>query len=100
MDIEFADPRFALIETDAAADARLPVAVIQAARQRLGIIRAAPDLHTLNSWRSLGLRPHPESAGHLVTLSPQWVMAISITEKNSIMTVIVKAMEEHLRGVA
>src|SRR3546814_10079700 len=100
MDIEFADSRLALIETEAAADARLPVAVIQLARQRFGIIRAAPDLRTLNNWKSLGLRPRPESAEHLVTLSPQWAMAISITAKNSIMTVIVTAMEEQLRGAA
>lgn len=100
MDIEFGDSRFALIETDAAADARLPVAVIQAARQRLAIIRAAPDLHTLSTWKSLGLRLCPESAEHLVTLSPQWVMAINITEKNSIMTVVITSMEEQLRGAA
>src|SRR3546814_12604948 len=72
MDIEFADSRLALIETEAAADARLPVAVIQLARQRFGIIRAAPDLRTLNNWKSWGLRPRPESAEHLVPLSPQW----------------------------
>src|SRR4051812_17355200 len=100
MDIEFADARFALLETDAAADARLPVAVIQAARHRLGIIRAAPDLPTLKNWKSLGLTPRPESAEHLVMLAPQWAMAISITEKNSIMTVIVTGMEEQLRGAA
>lgn len=100
MDIEFADLRLALIETDGAADARLPVAVIQVARQRLGIIRAAPDLSTLNNWKSLGLRPRPEAAEYLVTLSPQWAMTIRIMEKNSIMTVIVTAMEEQLRGAA
>ena len=100
MDIEFEDARLALIETDAAADTRLPVAIIQAARQRLSIIRAAPDMRTLNNWKSLGLRRDPESAEHLVTLSPQWAMAIRITEMNSIMTIFVTAIEEQLRGAA
>lgn len=100
MDIEFEDPRLALIETEAAADTRLPVAVIQTARQRFSIMRAAPDARTLHNWKSLGLKPRAGSAEHLVVLSPQWAIAVKIIEKNSIMTVVVTAMEEHLRGVA
>lgn len=100
MDIEFTDPRLALIETEAAADSRLPVAVIQAARQRFSIMRAAPDARTLQNWKSLGLKPRAGSKEHLVALSPQWAIVVRIIEKNSIMTVIVTAMEEQLRGMA
>ncbi|WP_242414375.1 hypothetical protein [Sphingomonas panni] len=100
MDIEFTDPRLASIETGAAADTRLPVAVIQSARQRLSIIRAAPDLRSLYNWKSLGLQSEPNSNYHLVALLPQWAITISIAEKNSIMTVIVTAITEQLRGVA
>lgn len=100
MDIEFADARLALIETEAAADTCLPVAIIQTARQRLSIMRAAPDARTLQNWKSLGLRPGSGSAEHLVMLSPHWAMAVKITEKNSIMTVVVTAMEQQLRGAA
>lgn len=100
MDIEFADPRLALIETEAAADTRLPVAVIQTARQRFSIMRAAPDARTLHNWKSLGLKPRDGSVEHLVVLSPQWAIAVKIIEKNSIMTVVVTAMEEQLRGAA
>ena len=57
MDIDFEDSRLAMIETEAAADTRLPVAVIQFARHRLCILRAAPDLQTAKAWRSLGLQP-------------------------------------------
>lgn len=100
MDIEFADPRLALIETEAAANTRLPVAVIQTARQRFSIMRAAPDARTLHNWKSLGLEPRAGTTEHLVVLSPQWAIAVKIIEKNSIMTVVVTAMEEQLRGGA
>mgnify|MGYP001337875435 CR=1 FL=1 len=101
MDIEFADSRLALIETERAADTKLPVAVIQSARHRLGIMRAAPDLRTMQNWKSLGLRARGGTAfEHLVNLSPQWAMVLKIEEKNSAMTVIVRAMEELARGAA
>ncbi|MDZ5698659.1 hypothetical protein [Chelativorans sp. M5D2P16] len=100
MDIEFADPRLALIETEAAADTRLPVAVIQSARRRFSIMRAAPDARTLHNWKSLRLKPRSGSAEYLVVLSPQWAIAIKLIEKNSMMTVVVTAMEEQQRGVA
>lgn len=101
MEIEFADQRLALIETERAADTKLPVAVIQSARQRLSIIRAAPDLRTMQNWRSLGLTARASgSSEHLVVLAPQWAMVLRIEEKNSAMTVIVRAMEEQARGAA
>jgi proteic killer suppression protein len=53
MEIEFADPSLALIETDNAGATRLPVAVIRAARRKLTILRAATDDRTLRNWKSL-----------------------------------------------
>jgi plasmid maintenance system killer protein len=98
MDIEFADSRLALIETDAAADTRLPVAIIQAARQRFGIMRAAPDTRTLHNWKSLGLRRGEQPSEYLVSLSPDWAIQIKIIEKNSMMIVVVTSMKERLEG--
>lgn len=98
MDVEFQDERLALIETEGAAETGLPVAVIQASRQRLNIMRAAPDARTLHNWKSLGLQPRPETADHLVALPPQWAMVVRILEKNSVMTVVVTAVEQQLRG--
>jgi len=101
MDIEFEDNQLALLETGEAANTSLPVAVIQSARQRLNIIRAAPDVRTMQNWKSLGLRARVGFATeHLVTVSSQWVMIVKFEEKNSAMTVVVKAMEEQLRGAA
>jgi len=100
MDIEFAEARLALIETEAAVETRLPVAVIHSARQRLSIMRAAPDLRTLQNWKSLDLQPSMGTGEHLVLLSPHWAMVVKIIEKNSAMTVIVTTMKEQLQGAA
>jgi toxin HigB-1 len=53
MDVEFRDKTFALIETDRAAETRLPISVINSLRQKLVVIRAAPDERTLRNWKSL-----------------------------------------------
>jgi proteic killer suppression protein len=53
MDIEFRDPMLALVETGRAAETRLPISVINSLRQKLVIIRAAPDERTLRNWKSL-----------------------------------------------
>jgi len=100
MDIDFKDSRLAIIETEAAADTRLPVAVIQSARHRLCILRAAPDIETVKAWRSLRLQPCPETTEYLLMLSSRWAMVVTFIEKNSAMTVIVKKLEERLRGAA
>lgn len=53
MEIEYADPSLALIETGNAGATRLPVSVIRSARRKLTILRAAPDDRTLRNWKSL-----------------------------------------------
>jgi proteic killer suppression protein len=100
MDIVFEDRGLALIETEAAASTHLPIAVIHSARHRLAVLRAAPDIEAAKAWKSLGLQALPETATYLISLSPAWAMSIKITEKNASMTVIVKELEERLRGVA
>jgi proteic killer suppression protein len=53
MDIEFLDKQLALVETDCAAQTRLPISVITSLRNKLVVIRAAPDERTLRNWKSL-----------------------------------------------
>jgi plasmid maintenance system killer protein len=99
MDIEFAHSRLALIETDRAADTKLPVVVIQPARQRLRMIRAAPDVRTMLNWKSLGLGPRGGAADeHAIVITPQWNMMLRIEEQTSGLKVVVKALEEQLQG--
>jgi toxin HigB-1 len=54
MDVQFKDKSLASVETDrAAAETRLPISVINSLRQKLILIRAAPDERTLRNWKSL-----------------------------------------------
>lgn len=53
MDIEFRDKTLSLVETDRAAETRLSVSIINSLRQKLVVIRAAPDERTLRNWKSL-----------------------------------------------
>ncbi len=53
MEIEFADPRLALIESEDVGQIRLPVSVIKSVRRKLTVLRAAPDDRTLRNWKSL-----------------------------------------------
>jgi proteic killer suppression protein len=53
MEIEYRDKTLALVETDRAAETRLPISVINSLRQKLVVLRAAPDERTLRNWKSL-----------------------------------------------
>lgn len=53
MEVEFRDKTLALVESDRAPETRLPIAVINSLRQKLVILRAAPDERTLRNWKSL-----------------------------------------------
>ena len=53
MEIDSRDKTLALIETERAAETRLPVSVINSLRQKLVVLRAAPDERTLRNWKSL-----------------------------------------------
>ena len=53
MDIEFADPRLATIETVDAGATGLPAAIIKAVRRKLVTLRAATDDRALRNWKSL-----------------------------------------------
>ncbi len=53
MKIEFGDKKLELIETDRAADTKLPIAVINSLRNKLQFLRGAPDERSIRNWRSL-----------------------------------------------
>lgn len=85
MDIEFKDQKLALIETDRAMETRLPIAVINSCRQKLVIIRAAPDERTLRNWKSLHFEKLEgnRSGQRSIRLNKQWRMVFTLdTECN------------------
>ncbi|HEX7424612.1 MAG TPA: type II toxin-antitoxin system RelE/ParE family toxin [Terriglobales bacterium] len=53
MEVAYQDKKLALVETDRAAETPLPVSLINSLRQKLVVIRAAPDERTLRNWKSL-----------------------------------------------
>lgn len=97
MDVTFEDQRLALIETPSAAETRLSVGVIQSARRKLTVIRAAPDERTLRNWKSLhceklnGTRDDHRS----IRLNSQWRMVFRIDTECSPNKVTVIAIEDY-----
>jgi len=53
MNVAFADPDLAKIETLEAAQTRFSVAIIKSARRKLTVLRAAPNERALRNWKSL-----------------------------------------------
>ena len=83
MEVEFGENRLALVETDRAADTRLPISVIKSLRQKLVIIRAAPDERTLRNWRSLNYEKlEGERKGQRsIRINKQWRLIFTIDTK-------------------
>ena len=77
MEVEFQDKRLALIETDRAAETKLPISVINACRQKLVVIRAAPDVRTLRNWKSLHYEKlrGERSGQRSIRINRQWLPA-------------------------
>lgn len=96
MEVDFDDERAALIETDRAAETRLPVAVIQTARQRLTMIRAAPDGRALRNWKSLGFSAAggADSRGPAVRINDRWSMRLRLDNLDSPTKVTVTGLQE------
>lgn len=53
MQIEYGEKKLALLETDKAAETKLPISVITSFRRKLFVLRAAPDERTMRNWKSL-----------------------------------------------
>ncbi len=91
MEVEFQDARFALVETDRAAESRLSPDLIKALRKKLAVIRAAPDERTLRNWKSLHYeklqRPGDQRS---IRLNDQWrlVLTVDTTKKPNKATVL------------
>jgi proteic killer suppression protein len=79
MDIEFRGKRLALIETDRAAETKLPISVINSFRDKIVVLRAAPDERTLRNWKSLHyekLKGQEEERS--IRLNKQWRVVLTI----------------------
>ena len=97
MDVEFQDKHLALIETDEAAKTKLPIAVINSFRNKLVVIRAAPDERTLRSWKRLhyekltGEREGQRS----IRLNQQWRLVFTLDNEATPPKITVLAVEDY-----
>jgi toxin HigB-1 len=96
MEIEFQDARSALVETERAADSRLPIEVINSLRQKLVVIRAAPDERTLRNWKSLHYekleRPGDQRS---IRINKQWRLVFTIDTKRQPNKITVLGVEDY-----
>ncbi len=97
MKIEFRDRRLALIQTENAAETRLPIAVIKSCREKLAVLAAAPDERTLRNWRSLryeklkGAREGQRS----IRLNDQWRLVFELEEDQTPPMITIVAVEDY-----
>jgi proteic killer suppression protein len=102
MDVEFVSSDLALVETDRAADTGLPVAVIHTARQRLALLRAAPDLGMLMRWKSFGYCEGPvgPTGERPVVIREEWRMWVKVDPTMSPPKAVVIDISQQLGGAA
>jgi proteic killer suppression protein len=97
MDIDFGDKKLALIETDQAAHTKLPAAVIASCRQKLVVLRAAPDERVLRNWKSLHYEKlDGDRAGQRsIRLNKQWRLVFRLEEISNPPKIIVLSIEDY-----
>ena len=97
MEVEFRDKDLALVETDRAAETRLPVAVINSLRDKLVVIRAAPDERTLRNWRSLHYEKlkGERSGERSIRINKQWRLVFTIDTSRTPNKITVLGVEDY-----
>jgi len=97
MEVVFADPDLAKIETDEAAQMRLPVGVIKSARRKLVVLRAAPDERALRNWKSLHYEKlkGDREGERSIRLNDQFRMILTIDGEAPTLTATVKSIEDY-----
>jgi len=97
MEIEFRDSRLALIETSRATETRLPISVITSCRQKLVVLRAAPDERTLRNWKSLHYEKlEGDRAGQRsIRLNKQWRLVFTLNSDLKPPKITVLAIEDY-----
>ena len=97
MDIEFRDKTLSLVETDRAAETRFPISVINSLRQKLVVIRAAPDERTLRNWKSLHYEKlkGDREGQRSIRINIKWRLVFTIDEDRSPKTIVVLKVEDY-----
>ena len=98
MDVEFRDSQsLDLVETERAAETRLPVAVLNSLRDKLVVIRAATDERTLRNWRSLHYEKleGKRSGERSIRINKQWRLVFTIETDRKPNKITVLGVEDY-----
>jgi proteic killer suppression protein len=97
MEVDFQDKALELVETDQAAETRLPVAVINSLRDKLVVIRAAPDERTLRNWKSLHYEKleGARSGQRSIRINRQWRLVFTIDTSRTPNKITILAVEDY-----
>jgi proteic killer suppression protein len=96
MDIEFRGKSLLLIETERAAETKLPVSVINSFRDKMVVLRAAPDERTLRNWKSLHYEKLMGQEGERsIRLNKQWRVVFLIKTECKPNKIIILRVEDY-----
>lgn len=97
IEIEFRDKALALIETDRAAETQLPISVISSLRDKLMVIRAAPDERTLRNWQSLHYErlKGDRSGERSIRINKQWRLVFTLDTECTPIKMTILAVEDY-----
>jgi proteic killer suppression protein len=97
MEVVFENADLEKIETEEAAQLRLPVAVIKSARRKLILLRASPDERALRNWKSLHYEKlkGDREGERSIRLNDQYRMVFTLDEATRPPTVTVNSIEDY-----
>jgi len=97
MDVTFQDRRLALIETARAGETGFAIGLINSARQKLVVLRAAPDERTLRNWKSLHYEKlsGDRNGQRSIRLNKQWRLVFTIDAECSPPKIVVLGIEDY-----
>ena len=86
-----------LIETEEAGATRLPVSVIQSARRKLTVLRAAIDDMSLRNWKSLHYEKlkGDREGQRSIRVNEKYRMIFELDEKTDPQTIKILAIEDY-----
>jgi len=95
--VNYKDQRLGLIETDRAAETRLPISVINSYRKKVVALKAAPDERTLRNWKSLHYEQLSGDRKGLksIRLNDQWRLVFELDNNSTPPTMLVHAIEDY-----
>lgn len=95
--VKYKDQRLALIETDRAAETKLPISVINSYRKKHVLLKSAPDERTLRNWKSLHYEQLQGDRKGLksIRLNDQWRLVFELDNNSNPPTMLVHSIEDY-----